>query len=161
MIQKSNYIPTDFKLNGFIKFFFHVSYSVQKAYHRLSLQVHPDRVTDSKKEEATEKFKVLTKIKNVLSDLNKKATYDEQGIIDDSNEIDSDWSKNWLEVIKQFGHSENENFNEGYVGSESEKSDIRKAYLDGKGCLNFVLKSVPFMTVEDEPRIIEIVRGLY
>lgn len=152
---------TDFKQNSFMKYPSPSFCSVKKAYHRLSLQVHPDRVTDSKKEEATEKFKVLTKITNVLIDLNKRATYDEKGIIDEGNEADCDWSKNWLEVVKQFGYSENENFNECYVGSEKEKSDVRKAYLDGKGSLNFMLKSVPFMTVEDQPRIIEIVRGSY
>lgn len=44
-----------------------------------------------------------------------------------------------------------------FVGSNTEKRDICKAYLDGKGCINFMLKSVPFMTVEKEPRIIGIV----
>lgn len=45
------------------------------------------------------------------------------------------------------------------VGSETEERDIRKAYEGGKGCLNFMMNSVPFMTVEDEPRIMEKVKG--
>lgn len=45
------------------------------------------------------------------------------------------------------------------LGSETEERDIRKAYLGGKGCINFMMNSVPFMTVEDEPRIIELVKG--
>lgn len=42
-----------------------------------------------------------------------------------------------------------------------EERDIRKAYEGGKGCMNYMMNSVPFMTVEDEPRILELVKGLY
>lgn len=42
-----------------------------------------------------------------------------------------------------------------------EERDIRKAYEGGKGCINFMMESVPFMDVEDEPRIMEVVKGLY
>lgn len=45
------------------------------------------------------------------------------------------------------------------LGSEIEKTDIRKAYLNGKGCINYMMESVPFMAVEDEPRIVELVKG--
>lgn len=38
--------------------------------------------------------------------------------------------------------------------------DIRKAYEGGKGCINYMMECVPFMTVEDEPRIMELVKGL-
>lgn len=45
-------------------------------------------------------------------------------------------------------------------GSELEQKDIKRAYLNGKGCLNYMLNTVPFMNVEDEPRVIELVKGL-
>lgn len=45
-------------------------------------------------------------------------------------------------------------------GSDMEERDVRKAYEAGKGCINFMLNSVPFMSVEDEPRIMELVKGL-
>lgn len=62
--------------------------------------MHPDRVADGDKEEATEKFKVLTKIHGVLTDPSKKALYDEQGVIDDD---DGDLSNSaWLEMWRQF-----------------------------------------------------------
>jgi DnaJ family protein C protein 9 len=54
-------------------------FSVQKAYHKLSLLVHPDRVEEKEKIEATEKFKVLGKIHSILSDKDKRAIYDESG----------------------------------------------------------------------------------
>lgn len=46
------------------------------------------------------------------------------------------------------------------MGSETERNDIKKAYLNGKGCRNYMMSSVPFMNVEDEPRITEIVQGI-
>lgn len=44
--------------------------------------------------------------------------------------------------------------------SEIEKNDIKKAYLNGKGCINYMMNCVPFMAVEDEPRIIDMVKGM-
>jgi DnaJ family protein C protein 9 len=43
------------------------------------LLVHPDRVEEIKKVEATEKFKVLGRIHSILSDNEKRAIYDESG----------------------------------------------------------------------------------
>lgn len=40
-------------------------------------------------------------------------------------------------------------------------NDIRKAYLEGHGCFNFILKSVPFISVEDRPRIDRLINGSY
>lgn len=57
----------------------YISFPVRKAYHKLSLLVHPDRVEEKKKAEATEKFKVLGRIHSILSDNEKRAIYDESG----------------------------------------------------------------------------------
>lgn len=90
---------------------------VKKAYYRLSLQVHPDRVAEADKEEATEKFKVLTKINGVLTDSNKKALYDEQGIIDDEGEGDlTNWLTLWRQFFKPITTTDIENFQKEYVG---------------------------------------------
>lgn len=89
---------------------------VKKAYYRLSLQVHPDRVSEDEKAEATEKFKVLTKINNVLTDPNKKAIYDEQGIIDDEGESESNWMQMWQQFFKPITVSDIERFKSEYIG---------------------------------------------
>lgn len=47
-----------------------------------------------------------------------------------------------------------------FIGSEAEQRDIRNAYVNGQGCIKFIINSVPFMRVEDEPRLIEQVQGL-
>lgn len=46
------------------------------------------------------------------------------------------------------------------LGSELEKTDLKKAYIRGKGCINYLMESVPFMEVEDESRINEIIQGM-
>lgn len=100
----------------FSGFSFCRTYAVKKAYYRLSLQIHPDRVAESEKEEATEKFKVLTKINAVLSDSNAKALYDEQGIIDDDGEGECNWLKRWREFFKPITTKDIENFHQSYIG---------------------------------------------
>lgn len=135
---------------------------IKKAYYKLSLQVHPDRVKDDEKEVATEKFKILTKLHGLLTDKDKKNLYDEQGIIDDDGDADlsnSAWLEMWRQFFKPITTTDIDNYQKEYKGSEIEKTDIRKAYLNGKGCINYMMECVPFMAVEDEPRIIELVKG--
>jgi DnaJ family protein C protein 9 len=116
-------------------------------------------VSDEEKEEATEKFKVLAKIHEVLSDDNKRKIYDEQGIVDDDEDDNkiSTWLEAFKHLFKPISESDINNYHKEYVGSELERSDIKKAYVNGKGCINYMMEHVPFMTVEDEPRFNEII----
>ena len=52
---------------------------MKKAYYKQSLKVHPDRVGEDEKENATEKFQTLGKVYSVLSDKEKRKIYDETG----------------------------------------------------------------------------------
>ncbi|KAH8388343.1 hypothetical protein KR093_004508 [Drosophila rubida] len=138
-----------------------VDKDIKKAYHKLSLLVHPDRVPEAQKAEATEKFKVLSKIYQVLTDAQKRGLYDEQGIIDDDDEGKlSTWMELWEKIFKPITVEDISNFEREYLGSEMELRDIKMAYLGGKGCINYMMNHVPFMGVEDEPRIKEIVAGM-
>src|SRR5438128_7709781 len=49
---------------------------IKRAYRKLALQYHPDR---NKTKEAEEKFKEVTKAYEVLSDPQKRQTYDQFG----------------------------------------------------------------------------------
>ncbi|XP_055716302.1 J domain-containing protein CG6693 [Phlebotomus papatasi] len=133
---------------------------VKKAYYKLSLKVHPDRVPEEEKAEATEKFKILGKIHAVLSDPDRKKLYEEKGIIDDDEDETklATWIEMWKTIFKPISDEDIDNYQKNYVGSDLEKSDIKKAYLGGKGCINYMMSAVPFMAVEDEPRIIELVK---
>lgn len=91
---------------------------VKKAYYKKALKVHPDRVPESEKELATEKFKILAKINEVLSDDARRALYDEQGIIDDDD--DEKFGSTWLEAFKHLfkpiSDSDIDNYRLEYVG---------------------------------------------
>lgn len=52
---------------------------IKKAYRGQALKYHPDRVSEDKKKEAEERFKEVSEAYEVLSDTNKKATYDQYG----------------------------------------------------------------------------------
>lgn len=52
---------------------------IKKAYRRLAMQHHPDRVPPHEKQAAEEKFKQITEAYEVLRDPEKRATYDRYG----------------------------------------------------------------------------------
>lgn len=135
---------------------------IKKAYYKLSLKVHPDRVPEEEKTEATEKFKVLAKIYQVLTDSAKKCLYDEKGIIDDDDDESklACWLEIWKKIFKPISTEDIDNYQRDYNGSELERTDIKKAYINGKGCINYMMNSVPFMSVADEPRIQGIVKEM-
>lgn len=134
---------------------------IKKAYYKLSLKVHPDRVKENEKADATEKFKVLSKIYSILSDKDKRALYDEKGVIDDDDDsTGTKWMTMWQQFFKPISTEDITNFEKVYIGSELERNDIKKAYLAGKGCINYMFNSVPFMSCENEPRIFGIVKEM-
>lgn len=132
---------------------------MKKGYYKKSLEVHPDRVSENEKEEATEKFKVLSKLYNTLIDKEKRTLYDEKGIVEEDDEGNklSDWLEVFQKLFKPISDEDINNFEREYIGSEMERNDIKKAYIQGKGCINHMMNCVPFFNVEDEPRVCAIV----
>lgn len=52
---------------------------IKKAYRQLAMRYHPDRVAEAEKKEAEEKFKEISEAYGVLSDAQKRQTYDQYG----------------------------------------------------------------------------------
>lgn len=100
----------------------------------MSLLVHPDRVEEKIKEEATEKFKVLGKIHSVLSDGEKRKIYDETGQFDeDSDEFTlRNWDDYWRTLFKPITVQDINNYKKDYQGSDMEIKDLKRAYIDSK-----------------------------
>ena len=52
---------------------------IKKAYRSLALKYHPDRVPETEKKQAEEKFKEISEAYGVISDPQKRKTYDQFG----------------------------------------------------------------------------------
>ncbi|XP_011630406.1 dnaJ homolog subfamily C member 9 [Pogonomyrmex barbatus] len=135
---------------------------VKKAYHKLSLLVHPDRVEENIKAEATEKFKVLGRIHSILSDREKRKIYDESGQYDEESEevIMRNWADYWRSLFKEITVQDINNYEKNYKGSETEIKDLKRAYIDSKGDMDYILEAVPFTNCDEEPRLHAIIESL-
>ncbi|XP_013385220.1 dnaJ homolog subfamily C member 9 [Lingula anatina] len=135
---------------------------VKRGYHKLSLQVHPDRVKPREKTLATKKFQALGKVYSILSDKEKRAVYDETGEVDDENDIsqDRDWYDYWRLLFAKISVSDIKQFEENYKESEEELNDLKAAYVDYEGDMDEIIDSVLCASVEDEPRFRNILTEL-
>ncbi|XP_032512613.2 dnaJ homolog subfamily C member 9 [Danaus plexippus] len=129
---------------------------VKKAYHKLSLKVHPDRVKDEEKLEATEKFKVLSNVHAILSNKEKRDLYDQTKSVDEEDYDDlnaKDWTVYWRNMFKKITEEDIKAYEKEYIGSEEERKDLKTAYLAGKGDMDYIVDQVQFARSEHEPRI--------
>lgn len=96
--------------------------------------MHPDRVEEDIKEEATEKFKVLGRIHSILSDSEKRKIYDESGEYDEESEevVMRNWADYWRSLFKEITVEDINNYEKTYKGSETEIKDLKRAYIDSK-----------------------------
>jgi molecular chaperone DnaJ len=79
---------------------------IKKAYRKLVMQYHPDRVPENEKKEAEEKFKEISEAYGVLSDPKKRQLYDQYGHAG----VDSQYSQedifknaNFQDIFKDMG----------------------------------------------------------
>lgn len=135
---------------------------VKRGYHKVSLKVHPDRVTDADKENATQKFQTLGKVYSILSDKEKRAVYDESGEVDEENDIpqDRDWYDYWRILFRKISPEDIKDFEKDYKGSKEEKEDLKEAYLQSEGDMDEIMDSVMCATVDDEVRFTKILKDL-
>ncbi|KAK9798569.1 hypothetical protein WJX73_010286 [Symbiochloris irregularis] len=108
---------------------------IKKAYHRLALQLHPDKNVGN--EEAKEKFQTLQHIYAVLGDPERRKLYDETGATDDDSGLAG---KSFTELYnyyrglyKEVTEDEVDNFSAEYRGSEEEQRDLLAYYQRFKG----------------------------
>ncbi|XP_071103192.1 dnaJ homolog subfamily C member 9-like [Haliotis cracherodii] len=133
---------------------------IKKGYHKLSLKVHPDRVKEDDKSEATQKFQTLGKIYSILSDKEKRAIYDETGDIDEENDVeqDKDWYEYWRMLFAKISIKDIQEYEKKYKGSKEELKDLKAAYLESEGDMDQILESVLCATIDDEDRFAKILK---
>ncbi|KRZ33190.1 DnaJ -like protein subfamily C member 9 [Trichinella pseudospiralis] len=133
--------------------------TIKKAYYKASLKYHPDRVHGKdEKELATKKFQILSKAFDVLYDEDKRAAYDEMGLVDnDWLSHVSDWMTFWRTLFKPVEKQDIDSFYANYIGSEEERYDLKKAYLAKKGDMDYIVDTVcGIYSPEEESRYREI-----
>lgn len=133
------------------------SIAVKKSYYRLARLYHPDRTPSHQIEEAKAKFNIIHNAYAILTDAEKKKQYD--------NGTDILFTKptmaaRWENFMKPVDSNAIEKAKNRYQNSNAEKKDISREFVIGKGSLTHVLNNIPFMRVEDENRVIEIVKNL-
>ena len=137
---------------------------IKKAYHRVSLKVHPDRVSEEEREICTKKFQCVGGVYSVLSDSERRALYDESGEVEDEmdplKDTDKDWEEYWRVLFPKVTLKDIEKFASEYQNSEEEREDIKKAYLDAEGNMGIVMDSVMCAQPEDEDRFRTIINEM-
>ena len=136
---------------------------IKKAYYKLSLEVHPDRVTDEdeeNRENATKKFQTISQVYTILSNSEKRALYDDCGEIDLESGIleeNRDWDSYWRILFKKITIADIEKFQDQYRFSEEEKHDVITAYVQCEGDMDAMLEVIPCSVIEDDVRFKQIV----
>lgn len=133
-------------------------------YYKLAKKYHPDKVDTTKREHFHEVFTVVNSVYSILSDHEKKLKYDEIGAIDPSgaNNIQLEWMK----YVRPVTESDFEKARRRYAGSQNEIDDIKKELIAtseaAKKSVGMVqlFHRIPFMRVENEDRIMNIVKQL-
>lgn len=116
---------------------------------------HPDRVANDQKAIAKEKFAIIHHAYLVLSNGSERKQYDSG----------SDFffprvtrSAEWEQFLKPATNAEMNNARLRYQNSAQEQRDIEREFQNGKGSMTHVLNYLPFMRVEDESRVIAIIK---
>ncbi|ELR17899.1 DnaJ domain containing protein [Acanthamoeba castellanii str. Neff] len=136
---------------------------IRKAYHKLALQFHPDRVQgdDAARARAKSEFQTLGRIYETLSVEEKRKFYDETGSIehDDflSSSEDKNWDEYWRLLFKKVTSDDIENYAKSFKGSELEASDVKQAYVDHEGNMERIIDTVVLSSWDDEDRFRAII----
>ena len=134
---------------------------IKKAYRKASLKIHPDRVDESLKEEATKRFQVLARVHYVLSDPERRKLYDDHGIIanEDSLDGEADWANYWRLLCPKVSEKDINNFLDTYIGSKDEEKDLIALYKRYQGDLDKISQAhIGYdeeRTVSDLKRLLE------
>lgn len=133
-------------------------------------------------------FKLVSKVYNILNDNRRKALYDIKGIIEGDviNNMSPEYEnkEETMESMKnnfagnsqlQFHVTEHRTdkrsinlflnliFQTSIEGSDLEKAQIRRAYLNCGGDMHFIFGRIPFLSIsqENEERIRKIIEGIF
>ncbi|KAI9890362.1 MAG: hypothetical protein M1814_004272 [Vezdaea aestivalis] len=119
---------------------------IKKAYRKLALIHHPDKVAPEQKDSAHESFQRLAFAYSILSDPRRRSRYDLTGSTSETLDLaddDFDWTSYYREQFADvISPSSIEEFASVYQGSEEERGDLLEAYTKYEGDMNAVFEVV-------------------
>jgi len=139
------------------------SAQIKKAYHKISLKVHPDRTSQENKDRCTQQFQCVGAVYALLSDDSRRGLYDECGEVDDENDPlqqNKDWEEYWRLLFPKITLKDIQEYENKYKGSEEERADLKKAYIDSEGNMDKILESVILSSPDDEDRFRDILNNM-
>lgn len=127
---------------------------IRSSFRKLALKLHPDKVDESNKAQATIDFQYLINVVDILSDSNKKALYDltKEDVLtnenaDTTNMKSSDYyQRRFVTIADILSHQEK------YVGSDEEVNDVIEAYSKYKGNMTAIIETIMHSTQDDTDR---------
>jgi len=107
-------------------------------------------------------LQALSACYKLLSDGDRRAVYDESGEIDEEDDAgllneEKDWNQYWRMLFQKITVEDIKHFEKTYRHSEEEMIDLKQAYLDGQGDMEYVLSSVPCCSDEDQQRFVDLI----
>jgi len=133
---------------------------IRKAYYRLALKCHPDRNPDDSS--AKEKFQKLGRAYEILGDKEKRAIYDETGIIDGeeffSKKSSAEWDEHWRKLFKKISVDDITAFENTYKNSNEEEKDLKEVYKKFKGNMEDIFANMILASENDVERFTKILQ---
>lgn len=129
---------------------------IKNSYYHMARIYHPDRVDESEKENAKNKFNILHRAYSILTNADTKSRYD-AGDFRVLNDKIAPIEK-WDHYIRIVDSSDIECARRRYQDSSREEGDILREFVHGNGSMTHLMNTIPFMRLEDEPRIIHFVK---
>jgi len=135
------------------------SIDVQRAFRKLALTLHPDKVAETEREQATADFQYVVNVMETLNDADKRAYYDLTG--EDSliaqqegkqpNKTQSYYFQKFVTIVEILDAKEK------YVGTQEEIADVCASYERHKGNMTNIIEDIMHSTDDDVDRFRTII----
>lgn len=136
---------------------------IKKAYKRLSLRYHPDKIQQASSGENTEQFPRVQFAYSILSDAGRRSRYDATGLLgeSDSDEV-FDWKAYFDSINDKITIDMIDEDRLKYQGLEEEKADIGQNFVFYDGDFLKLFEVIPHLEFDEalEMRVYGLVDGM-
>lgn len=131
---------------------------IKKAYKKLSLKYHPDKITQTKAETAKDQFPQIQFAYSILSDPVKRKRYDTTGLLEETSE-DFAWKEYFDQTTEKITIDMIEEDRAKYQNLEEERLDILSNFAYYDGDLLKLFEVIPHLEFDErlEGRVFEMI----